>query len=186
MTGAAVSDLVKVLVQKTDQVFEEPGDPLLSACRIVGQDQGIDIRPQPAGQMGYDLDDPLKAIAKASKIRTRLVLLEGTWWKEDHGALLGFMEEDDRPIALLQPKPGNIICTTRQISSKKRSTHLLRIASRSRLKPFTDPFRQVVERLGRDEVLCKGIVQRYSESAGTGDLRRNPRGGHAHSHWNTL
>jgi NHLM bacteriocin system ABC transporter ATP-binding protein len=45
--------------------------------------------------------DPLDAIARASQFRTRRVILVGDWWKEEHGALLAYQGEEQRPIALL-------------------------------------------------------------------------------------
>lgn len=109
MTRTAVEELTQVLVKSGAQVTEQTGDPLLAACRMVGQQLGIAVHPQSATLAQVEKDEPLRAIAKASRIRTREVLLEGNWWTEDHGPLLGYMEEDNRPVALLEPKAGQYI-----------------------------------------------------------------------------
>lgn len=106
LTRIAVGELAEVLVKRVGAIVEEPGEPLMAACRMVGKQLGVVIRPQPPGQAELTKEDPLRAIAKASRIRTREILLEGKWWTEDHGPLLGFMADDGRPVALLSPKPG--------------------------------------------------------------------------------
>jgi NHLM bacteriocin system ABC transporter ATP-binding protein len=77
------------------------GDPLLQACQALGRVAGIEIKPPPDALHGIRARDPLAAIAKASGVRTRLVLLKGKWWKQDNGPLLGFFEAGNEPVALL-------------------------------------------------------------------------------------
>ncbi len=81
----------------------EEGDVLLAACQMAGEAIGIDIRglPPPGAKAGKD---GLREIAAASNVRIRRVVLRDTWWKDDHGPLLAFNEQGDRPVALL-PKP---------------------------------------------------------------------------------
>ena len=101
---AAIDRLTAVLVGGKGEPVELTGDPLVDACKLVGAQQGISIfRGTEAGLLK---SDPLQRIARASKIRMRSVALAGRWWKEDQGPLLGFLAEDDRPVALLEPKPG--------------------------------------------------------------------------------
>lgn len=80
-------------------------DPLFLVCELVAS----------AGKMALDHEvlgilkesrDPLGLITRSANIRKRTVLLQGEWWRHDHGPLLGFLTELKRPIALLQPKPG--------------------------------------------------------------------------------
>ncbi len=87
-------------------------DSLLAACRLVGQAQGITIRPHPAAKKGLTQQDPLSNIAKASHIRLRRVALRGEWWREDNGPLLASpsspLEGGGRgecPVALLPTSP---------------------------------------------------------------------------------
>jgi NHLM bacteriocin system ABC transporter ATP-binding protein len=69
------------------------GDPLLAACRAVGNALHIPVRAAPDG-------DGLDGIAKASAFRTRMVQLSGPWWREDNGPLLAFTKAGD-PVALI-------------------------------------------------------------------------------------
>jgi ATP-binding cassette subfamily C protein len=82
----------------------EVSDPLLAACRLVGNAAGLHIATPPA-QEGL-VSDPLRAIARASRMRTRQVLLDGHWWGEDSGPLLGYLAEDETPVALLPRQRG--------------------------------------------------------------------------------
>ncbi|HEV3072835.1 MAG TPA: NHLP bacteriocin export ABC transporter permease/ATPase subunit [Thermoanaerobaculia bacterium] len=83
--------------------------PLLAACRLVGQAQGIVIR-DPATAAAGGRGDPLAAICTASRIERRRVILRGDWWRRDNGPLIGFLTTDGdgaerRPVALLPTAP---------------------------------------------------------------------------------
>lgn len=84
---------------------EGAGDPLLAACRLVGQAQGITIRPHPDAAKDVRKIDPLGAIVKASRIRVRTVALRGEWWKHDHGPLLVYIQSSRQPVAILPTSP---------------------------------------------------------------------------------
>lgn len=79
-------------------------DHLLAAARIVGAAAGVTIRPYPREKGAPAPRDPLAALARASRVRTRQVVLREGWWREDGGPLLGFLAEDGRPVALV-PDP---------------------------------------------------------------------------------
>ena len=49
--------------------------------------------------------DPLAAIARASRLRMRQVELTEAWWRHDHGPLLAYTRDDQRPVALLPVSP---------------------------------------------------------------------------------
>lgn len=83
---------------------ERERDPLLAACRLVGADLGLSIRPPLAADRAGSYD-PLVAIARASRTRLRRVALRGDWWQRDNGPLLAFRAEDQRPLALLMRSP---------------------------------------------------------------------------------
>ena len=70
-------------------------DSLLSACRAVGTAAKIQIKPPP----GDHVD--LGTIADASRMRTRQVVIKDRWWRSDNGPLLGFLEDGNKPVALL-------------------------------------------------------------------------------------
>src|SRR5690606_8655401 len=83
--------------------------PLLAACRLVGKAQVIAIKAPPGMVRELDSRDPVNDIARASRIQARPVLLRGTWWRQDNGPLLGFLDEDDElhPVALLPRSPSS-------------------------------------------------------------------------------
>src|SRR5690348_3120419 len=83
--------------------YKEP-NALLAACQIVGEAIAIDIRGPSRGSTGSQ--DALRQIATSSKVRVRKVLLRDFWWKDDHGPLLGYMQEGNRPVALLPGRKG--------------------------------------------------------------------------------
>jgi NHLM bacteriocin system ABC transporter ATP-binding protein len=108
--------------------FSPDTDVLLAAARLVGEAQGIEIRQPPSTGSDTTITDPLAGIARASAIRTRRVTLGGEWWREDAGPLLGFMEEDGRPVALLPVRgPGYVLhdptrCEERSVTREVAST----------------------------------------------------------------
>jgi len=81
-------------------------DPLLAACALVGQAQGIAIRARADAPAGGKLEDRLTQICAASRVRSRRVILRGDWWRRDNGPMVGFLSLDPeqkskRPVALL-------------------------------------------------------------------------------------
>lgn len=73
--------------------------PLFVACQLVGAQQGISVKC-PWGFGEKLVADPVAAIARASGVRTRRVVLAEDWWRQDNGPLLGF-STDGQPLALL-------------------------------------------------------------------------------------
>jgi NHLM bacteriocin system ABC transporter ATP-binding protein len=80
-------------------------DPLVGACRLVGASMGIAIQPPLGAGEKRRRSDPVSAIARASRVRVRRVLLSGDWWRQDNGPLLAFRDKDDQPVALLPASP---------------------------------------------------------------------------------
>jgi len=117
----ALSRLVTLLAPETIAWLrsdEAQADPLLAACRRVGQAAGVTIRPHPSARAGQPPVDPLGSIAKASRVRLRRVALRGEWWRQDSGPLLAFLsaptrengeaetgEVAEHPVALLPTSP---------------------------------------------------------------------------------
>jgi len=75
--------------------------PVFRASEIVGKRLGIKIRPHPDMMRGINPADPVSGTARASGIRVRNIALKGEWWARDNGPLLGFLEESNKPVALL-------------------------------------------------------------------------------------
>lgn len=103
---AALAQLASVLeadeIEESLSALEE--DPLLAACRLVGERMGFAVQaPRSLGEKTGS--DPVGAVARASGVRARRVLLAGDWWRQDNGPLLAFRALDTRPVALLPTSP---------------------------------------------------------------------------------
>ena len=98
---------------------EVSGDFLLDACRLVGQSIKVEIVSPPISSSGSQSKTSLEDITRASRIRTREVALKGEWYKQDGGPILGYMEEDDRPIALIPASPSKYILYDLALGMKK-------------------------------------------------------------------
>jgi NHLM bacteriocin system ABC transporter ATP-binding protein len=109
--------------------YREPNS-LLAACQIAGEAAGIEIRG-PSSSAGSASQDPLRQIATASKIRIRRVLLRDFWWKDDHGALVGYFQEGNRPVALVPGPNGYEIH-----DPSDGTTQRVDLANSSLLDPF--------------------------------------------------
>ncbi|MCQ3811005.1 MAG: NHLP bacteriocin export ABC transporter permease/ATPase subunit [Acidimicrobiia bacterium] len=75
---------------------------LLSALRVIGDNEGIEFRRPPI--RGQPFAEPsLSEILDVSGIRARKVRLlqSDRWWLGDSGAMLGFTKDDGRPVALV-------------------------------------------------------------------------------------
>jgi ATP-binding cassette subfamily C protein len=101
----ASHELASVLAPEAKAPMETAGDALLRACQMVGRASGIEIRYHPEGRADQKTD-PLAAIANASRVRTRRVLLQQGWWRLDAAPMVAYMQEDNRPVALLPTRPG--------------------------------------------------------------------------------
>ncbi|WP_211175849.1 NHLP bacteriocin export ABC transporter permease/ATPase subunit [Brasilonema sp. UFV-L1] len=103
VTQTALGELTTVLHPQETAFFQE-GTPLLIAAGAVGRALGITINPPAQSEDLSRVSDPLDAIARASRFRTRRVLLVGDWWREEHGPLLAYTNSDKSPVALLPQK----------------------------------------------------------------------------------
>lgn len=93
---------------KTIALAETIGDSsnhLLAACRLVGHFMGIPIEVPPGLERYKTWGQTFEGIVRASHIRSREVQLNGRWWQEDNGPLLGFWDKEQRPVALLPLSP---------------------------------------------------------------------------------
>ncbi len=95
--------------EKTIKLDEITGDNLLDACRLVGRATNIEILPPPPNNYGIQGNIQVDDIARASRIRTREVALDEEWYRQDCGPVLGFMEEDNSPVALIPASPGKYL-----------------------------------------------------------------------------
>lgn len=77
-------------------------NPLFNACQVVCN--ALKIRLKETEE--FNEIDPIGDICRIAKIRYRAVNLNKNWWKNESGALLGFLKEQEEPIALM-PIKGN-------------------------------------------------------------------------------
>lgn len=120
-----VRNLASVLAPR-EPTPSSAGSPALRAAALVGHALGVEIRePLVApgeGQAGEGQGVSIEAIAAASHLRIRSVLLRDDWWKEDCGPLLGFMGPERRPVALLSPTPGDYFLVDPEAGTKVKVT----------------------------------------------------------------
>ena len=99
--------LANVLETEKKKVFFRQASPneIFNACDIVGRYLGIQMRLDESQKRGMDVKDPVRLIARASRVRERKITLDGEWWLEDLGAFLGFLDNGS-PVALIPVKAG--------------------------------------------------------------------------------
>lgn len=100
VTAEALGELASALSSKDASFFLE-GNPLLVVAGAVGKALGVTIRPAARSEDLKRFNDPLEAIARASRLRMRRVLLRDNWWEQDCGPLVAYTEQDNFPVALL-------------------------------------------------------------------------------------
>lgn len=81
-------------------------DATYAACRLVAEATGITLAGPAAGGAVSDRIDPVEQIAVASRVRTRAVRLDGRWWRENTGPLVGHRAAGGTPVALLWRRGG--------------------------------------------------------------------------------
>jgi NHLM bacteriocin system ABC transporter ATP-binding protein len=95
-----IRHLASILNPKTDRGYDTTS-PLLIAAGAVGKALGVPIYPPAKSEDLNRLQEPLEAIARASRLRLRRVLLRDGWWQKDGGAILAYTAMDRHPVALL-------------------------------------------------------------------------------------
>lgn len=99
-------------------------DCLFAASEIVAKYKNIKLVKPPLTAESGNLLEYLEAVAENTEIRMRKVSLQGKWWREDGGALLGFY--NNSPCALLPKKTGGYYLI--DIKQRKRITVSVEIA----------------------------------------------------------
>ncbi|MFF7374687.1 NHLP bacteriocin export ABC transporter permease/ATPase subunit [Streptomyces massasporeus] len=83
-------------------------DATYAACKLVGQAAGIRITEPTQKGTGGDRLDPVEQVALASRVRTRAVRLDGRWWRDNVGPLVGQRALSGAPVALLWRRGGYV------------------------------------------------------------------------------
>nr|WSY49560.1 NHLP bacteriocin export ABC transporter permease/ATPase subunit [Streptomyces sp. NBC_00886] len=83
-------------------------DASYATCKLVAEAAGITLA-EPA-QSGSESDrlDPVERIALASRLRVRAVRLDGRWWRDNVGPLVGHRALSGAPVALLWRRGGYV------------------------------------------------------------------------------
>lgn len=83
-------------------------DASYAACKLAAEAAGITLA-EPA-QSGSESDrlDPVERIALASRVRVRAVRLDGRWWRDNVGPLVGHRALSGAPVALLWRRGGYV------------------------------------------------------------------------------
>ncbi|WP_420551238.1 NHLP bacteriocin export ABC transporter permease/ATPase subunit [Tenacibaculum aiptasiae] len=104
-----LEQLRTIVIGKKDKVLfsssksKELDSNLYATCKLIGNEVGFKFEaPKYMESYKNSTKNQLFAIAQASKVRVRKIILRGTWWKEENGHLLAFYKEDKRPVALIQ------------------------------------------------------------------------------------
>ncbi|UXY23736.1 NHLP bacteriocin export ABC transporter permease/ATPase subunit [Streptomyces cynarae] len=83
-------------------------DATYAACRLVAEAAGITLAEPTRSGAESDRLDPVERIAVASRVRTRAVRLDGRWWHENVGPLVGHRALSGAPVALLWRRGGYV------------------------------------------------------------------------------
>jgi NHLM bacteriocin system ABC transporter ATP-binding protein len=153
---------------KTDDAAADPAlvstgdaDPLLIACQLVGKAMGLAVKSYPKGHGLVKPRDPLAAIARASRIRTRQIAFRDQWWRTESGPILGELADSGRPVALLSVKRQYVLVDP---ITRQRTTVTDAVAAT--LKPFG----QVFYRPFPDHALSAGDVLKFGAAGCKSDI----------------
>ncbi|MFD7445050.1 NHLP bacteriocin export ABC transporter permease/ATPase subunit [Streptomyces sp. NPDC059909] len=81
-------------------------DAAYAVCRLVASEAGITLaEPARSGPVNERIS-AVERIALTSRVRTRAVRLDGDWWQENSGPLVGHRAKSGAPVALLWRRGG--------------------------------------------------------------------------------
>jgi ATP-binding cassette subfamily C protein len=134
-SALAYNEMASVL--DPSERFEARETPLLTTVGIVGGAEGLSIFPPNASEDMSRLKNPIEAIARASMVRCRRVLLGVDWWQRDSGPLVAYLnpegtgaaEEEDEPVrtpVALLPRAGGYDMVHPERCYRERVTRTLR------------------------------------------------------------
>ncbi|MFJ9905617.1 NHLP bacteriocin export ABC transporter permease/ATPase subunit [Streptomyces sp. NPDC101152] len=83
-------------------------DATYAACRLVADAAGITLVERAQSGTESDRLDPVERLAIASRVRTRAVRLDGHWWRDNVGPLVGHRALSGAPVALLWRRGGYV------------------------------------------------------------------------------
>ncbi|NEB06131.1 NHLP bacteriocin export ABC transporter permease/ATPase subunit [Streptomyces sp. SID13726] len=83
-------------------------DASYAACALVAEAAGITLAENAHSGTESDRLDPVERIALASRVRIRSVRLDGRWWRDNIGPLVGHRALSGAPVALLWRRGGYV------------------------------------------------------------------------------
>ncbi|MET7689389.1 NHLP bacteriocin export ABC transporter permease/ATPase subunit [Streptomyces sp. NPDC005483] len=83
-------------------------DASYAACKLVADAAGIPLAENAQSGTESDRLDPVERIALASRVRIRSVRLDGRWWRDNIGPLVGHRALSGAPVALLWRRGGYV------------------------------------------------------------------------------
>ncbi|MET9731108.1 NHLP bacteriocin export ABC transporter permease/ATPase subunit [Streptomyces sp. NPDC006458] len=83
-------------------------DATYAACKLVADAAGIALAEPAHGGTESERLDPVERIALGSRVRARAVRLDGHWWRDDVGPLVGRRALSGAPVALLWRRGGYV------------------------------------------------------------------------------
>ena len=108
-TRETLGELASVVRPALRAAMYQRDTAFVAAAQAVGRAAGIEFPPPKHRDGIAQPGDALKAIERSARIRSRRVLLTGTWWKSDCGPLLAYTLQDGKPVALLPRGPRRYI-----------------------------------------------------------------------------
>lgn len=90
----------------SDDINNQEADRLTASLTKIGQKMGITFFTSFIDSK-QSIKDSLQQISRASRVRMRTVKLLGKWWTKDSGFMLGYLLENQQPVALI-PQVGRV------------------------------------------------------------------------------
>ncbi|MER7895894.1 NHLP bacteriocin export ABC transporter permease/ATPase subunit [Streptomyces sp. NPDC096046] len=100
--------LASIGTRSSQRTTAADADATYAACKLVGEAAGIRLTEPARKDTGGDRLDPVEQVALASRVRTRAVRLDGRWWRDNVGPLVGRRVLSGAPVALLWRRGGYV------------------------------------------------------------------------------
>ncbi|MGW0496237.1 NHLP bacteriocin export ABC transporter permease/ATPase subunit [Streptomyces sp. NPDC003007] len=100
--------LASIGTRSSQRTTAADADATYAACKLVGEAAGIRLTEPTRKDTGGDRLDPVEQVALASRVRTRAVRLDGRWWRDNVGPLVGRRALSGAPVALLWRRGGYV------------------------------------------------------------------------------
>jgi NHLM bacteriocin system ABC transporter ATP-binding protein len=124
-TGSIVGRLAGIIAAGSSQSGAVGGSALLVACREVGHAMGIALEAPATALSGSDDLANAAMIARASRMRSRRLLLRTDWWSNSVAPLVAFLGEARRPVAVLPGSGGRHVIVDPSDGTRRELTRAI-------------------------------------------------------------